>query len=418
MSYFYPRCVVLLQPVLRPEAAGSAQTLSIPVIPMSASFTSDEPSRADTAEIVIPFDSMPFDPRAIADMRVAVYMGDVEDPRVDLTSLNTGTARFVGFADTPAVDFTRSGSTVTIRARSYEGRLLDTRFSRPVLDAGGPLSALVKSIVTEIPFYADLPIDVQDDTPLATRISAKRWTPPERATVWDVIAALARATGQEAFFDRDRLVIREPLNASSERTRIVAQGYQIGEFSLETGFKPVFNKAIELTAHNARTGKPSKGRYPQDAALETLSFPVGGDLDDAALNRQAEALWKQYSRRVVEGRLETRAMKDAEGEDLCALRAGDALFVRSWSDSPGYVLGKSAAQLAAFMTGEQTPPGIAYSQGAQWVSRDDADKLSKAIVASDQVAPLFFVRRCTHTFDASGYRLSVTFENIVGETDG
>ena len=100
------------------------------------------------------------------------------------------------------------------------------------------------------------------------------------------------------------------------------------------------------------------------------------------------------------------------------LRAGDALFVRSWSDSPGYVLGKSAAQLAAFMTGEQTPPGIAYSEGAQWVSRDDADKLSKAIVASDQVAPLFFVRRCTHTFDASGYRLSVTFENIVGATDG
>ena len=52
------------------------------------------------------------------------------------------------------------------------------------------------------------------------------------------------------------------------------------------------------------------------------------------------------------------------------------------------------------------------------MARDDADKLSKAIVASDQVAPMFYVRRCTHTFDASGYRLSVTFENIVGETDG
>lgn len=412
---FYPQCLVVLQPILYPDTVGGDRVeLSIPVIPSSAEFTSDEPGRADQASVEIPFDQLPFDPRAIADMRIAIYMADVEDPRVELNAGNTEFARFVGYVDTPAASFGSSGARVSLRARSYEGRLLDTPFSRPYVDAAGSLEQTARSILSEIPFYATLPLTVEDNTSIQTRTGAKRWTPPERAKVWDVIVGLARDTGQEAFFDRDTLRIRRPVNASADRTRIVVHGAQVGTFDLSTGIKPVFGKAIELCAHNLRTGKSVVGRYPQDAGLETLRYPVGGDFDKAALDAQAKAIWTTYSRRVAEGRLETMCMSDHEDEDLVALRAGDALYVRSWSDDPGYVLGKSAAQLAAFMTGESRPPGLAYDVGRSRVDAATAQKLAKAVVDSRQVAPLFYVKSCTHRFDAAGYRLSVNFENIVG----
>lgn len=412
---FYPRCVVLLQVTLYPDTAGGDLVeLSIPVIPTMATFTSDDPMTADQASVELPFDQLPFDPRAIADMRIAIFMADVEDPRVDLTTSNTAASRFVGYVDTPAASFSNDRASVHLRARSYEGRLLDTPFGRPVLDAGGPLTSLVRSILAEIPFYAQLPLTVENDASLQSHTGAKRWTPPVRAKVWDVIVALARATGQEAFFDRDALVIRPPVNAGSERTRIVVHGQQIGTFELSTGIRPVLDKAIELCAHDSKSGRNVIGRYPADPALETIRYPVGGDLDAATLKAQAQAIWTTYSRRVVEGSFETTAMSDFEDKDLVSLRAGDAVYVRSWSDDPGYVLGKSAAQLAAFMTGASTPPGIAYSENRTRVDAATADKLAKAVVDSRQVAPLFYVRNCTHTWDASRYSLQVNFENIVG----
>lgn len=413
---FYPRCVVLLHPVLYPDSVGGDRIeLAVPLIPSSATFTSDEPSTADQASVSFPFDLLPFDPRAIADMRIAIYMADVEDPRVDLTVENTGTARFVGYVDTPSASFSDDGATVHLRARSYEGRLLDTPFSRPSLDAGGTLTALIRSVLDEIPFYAQLPVKVENDASLQSHTGAKRWTPPARAKVWDVIVALARDSGQEAWFDRDTLVIRRPVNASADRTRIVIYGEHISTMELKTGIKPVLDKAIELCAHDSTSGKRVTARYPEDQRLEAIVYPVGGDFTAAALKEQAKAIWTTYSRRVAEGSFDTIAMVDHEDEDLLDLRAGDAVYVRSWSDIPGHVLGKSAAQLAAFMMGTNAPPGASFSVGRTRSDAQTAKKIADAVVNSRQVAPLFYVKSCTHTFDASsGYSLSVNFENIVG----
>ena len=129
--------------------------------------------------------------------------------------------------------------------------MLDTPFSRPSLDTGGTLTALIRSVLDEIPFYAKLPIRVEDDASLQTHTGAKRWTPPARAKVWDVIVALARDAGQEAWFDRDTLVIRKPVNASADRTRIVIYGEHISTMELKTGIKPA---QLGLAAYGACGG--------------------------------------------------------------------------------------------------------------------------------------------------------------------
>ena len=66
------------------------------------------------------------------------------------------------------------------------------------------------------------------------------------------------------------------------------------------------------------------------------------------------------------------------------------------------------------MTGADAPPGASFAVGRTRSDAQTAKQIADAVVGSRQVAPLFYVKSCTHTFDTSGYSLSVNFENIVG----
>lgn len=412
---FVPRCVVLLQPVLRPEVTGgAAQELSIPSIPLMASWTSDEPARADTAEIEVPWPRFPFDPRAIGDLRVAIYCADVEDPRVDLNAGNTEAMRFVGFADDPEVSFSGRGASVRIRARSYEGRLLDTRLAPTVYETDRPVESVIRQILGAIPFYATLPVQADANPNARARLGAKRWSPPERATVWDAIVALARDCGLWVHFDRDTLRISDPENATAERTRVLRFSGQIESLTLAHGLGPKSAKAIEVACFDPRSGQTVIGRYPTDPQAEAIRYPVAGFFPKATLDARARVLWEQFSRRQVEGRLTTPCMADLADEDLTLLRSGDGIFLQTSADNRRYVLGQSQQQIADYLTGSTAPRDLGFTEGERWVSREDAERIASAMVASDQVAPLFFVRRASHAWSAeSGYSLSIDLQNFV-----
>lgn len=408
---FAPRCLIVLEPRL---VGVEGERLSIPIIPSTCDWTSEEAQRADTARVTFNGYHLPLDPRVFTDIRVTVYMAAAEDPRIDMIATNRRYARFIGFADDFAPTFDSSGWSCRFAARDYRGRLMDTRLGVSSVLTDRPLSQVIRDVLRDVPGFEVLPVEVEDDTAPSSYTKRKRWAPESDSTVWDAIVAIVRSTGQIADWRLDTLRVRRAAEIDRTRSRILTIGDDISSFEPRKGLGPLDRRAIEIRQLNPRTRETVVGRYPADPRIETLVFPASGELTKAALDGQARNIFDRYNRRQIEGSVSTRAGWDRNGDDLMDLRSGDALYVRGRAETPEQLLGFGESELAALLMGGRQGAGPSYTEGASWLDEATARRVAREWVRAQDLAPLFSVRRARHSWGRDGYTLDIDFENVVG----
>lgn len=404
----YPRCAVVLEPIVAPlgsDVAATQRKLTIPpVVPMSADVTRNPAEQADTATVEIEFDVLPFDPRFLRDVRISIYADALTDPGTRLEILPS-TARFVGFADWPEMSFTDRGNVVRLSARDYRGRLVDTPCAVGAVDLTPDLVDVVYNLTSAIPGYArgELTVSVQSNTSPRAVYGKSRWTVPRGATVWDAIVSIAHLTGQSAWFNLDRLVIGDPRTAEDSTTYSIAFGESVEAESFRRNMNPMAKKAVQVIATNPRTRQTTSGRWPAVARDgETVqAIAVTGAFTAAACQASARRVYESAERAQIEGVIQTRDPIDREGRGLLNMIAGDKVYAYFRTTDDAHVLAKSAAEIAAFMV-------------ASGMSASVAADLSTRYVQAKDYRPLFYVRRNAWKWTRDGgLNFTLDVENLV-----
>jgi len=224
-----------------------------------------------------------------------------------------------------------------------------------------------------------------------------------------VVPGLARSLGLVADWRLDTLVVRAPLEDSSDdriaRSRRVVFGDNLLKLGLRRNLNPVRGKAVLLRATNPATREVTEARWPpvRIDGERDLVYPMRGSWSVDALRQRARGVYRSFERRQLEGSMQTTSMADIDDLDLLDLEAGDLLEVRVRSVAEAPVLGMSRGELAAFLKQREVDDKVAEALASAWVEASD-------------LLPLYFARRTVQTMTrADGYTLAVDLENVISE---
>lgn len=402
-DHYYPRALVVLQPSLR-TPDGKREIAKVNVVPISVTVTMDAAERTNTAQITLHARDLPLNPAALADVRVSVFMADVEDPNVDLYVGNADHAQFIGFADEVEFSFDNRGRSVRLSCRDYAGRLMEQKYDNKPIRTDATLLDIVVSLLERAPGFERTSVTLENDKPLVAFVRSPLWVPPRSASLWDVIVALGREAGQEAAFELGTLTFRTARNIPAPKTRVLTLGRTAESLSVRRAPAPLYRSAISLRQVNARTGEVTEGWYPRDVPTERrIVYPTSGSFTKADLEAMAKLAFESVATMAVQGTIVTRHMADDFGEDLCgvdSLRSGDTLYVHVAAEGTTTPLGYSETQVVNYLE-------------AGGVPRDDAAEIVRTWATMEQLAPVFFVKRAVHTLTDRGYNLTIDFENVV-----
>ena len=421
MPVYYPRARVIIQPLFddfkrSPLGGGdslaeaglssSAREGSIHAVPRTVEWESSEPGTAASGRLTLYMDSLPVDPRAIRDARVIVFADNVASPADDVNDADQRQARFIGFIDESGLDF-RDERTVRVEFRDYAGRLIDTDWYSGSVPVDISLTASIRKVLEQLPFYARLPITVDDDRPAGSYSGRTRYVPPTSANMWDVVQGIARMAGMVADFDLDTLRIRRPQPATSERSTVLLYGKNVVSAEMSRNYNPTTRKAIELIATDPKRRRVTRARWPKARRdKETLvSFPIVGSWSASDLEQQAKSVWLQQDRQQFKLVVDTVDMTDlSEAErPMLDLVAGDPITFGVRSDERTQVLGMSRSELGNYLVDV-----AGLTERAAWA-------LATAWVEADDLAALFYAQRVSHRIDEkAGYSATITAGAVIG----
>jgi hypothetical protein len=249
------------------------------VQPSSVTLTRNGHKSADTLEVEINASALPFDPRKIQDLGIALYLGDVGSMAGDVKQDRY--LRFVACVDKlePAWAADKA-PTVKLSARDHSGLLRDTKRLPPramptyadtlleairrVLDAtvAGPMLHTTPSPDFDIPLSTLVPARLRNTT-----VQVKR-----ESTAWEVIEHVCGLVGRQPRVVLDDLVL---VHASDE---FASQGPAAAEFVygsdqgnlLDAGMEKLFQrnrKGVQVVSYDPVARTTNEAVYPPESEL-------------------------------------------------------------------------------------------------------------------------------------------------------
>jgi hypothetical protein len=388
-----PRALVTLDVTLEDLDGGinpRKREISHTLVPRNCSWVSEEPEVADTAEIEVSWGELALDPRAVRDIRVGIQCDDIDNPNGEIASAY----RFTGFVDTQDVNLDESGETIRFSCRDYSGRLISTPAVPKSYPIDGSVRQFVKAVLAQLDFYAPVAnqASIEDDTALKAYTGRSTFTPTSGASLWEVLNSGLRKTGQVCFFDpTGRLIIRRPREPQGSEAALMLYGDNVQELSLRKSYNPWRKQRIRLAGINPLTRKAFEVEYPTGANApdSVLGFTVQSAASESVLLEQAKRIYAKYERRQIQGHVTTQSVYDrgeGDGRLMLAHRSGDAIDVRVRNVDAATIMGAGAEEVKAMLR-------------TQGIDRATADVLVSAWINADDLAPTFYTRRATHTWD-------------------
>ena len=166
MRVYYPKALVQIDAVLHDYGDSSQKPeFHFVVTPVSVSVNINSYNLADTFNMSVRFEDLPFDPRLIRSIRVTILILDLKELR-DFTakdlSDNQDKIIFTGFADTHTIKLDQSERMVEMEGRDYTALLIDSTFDNANLeDEAGkrtrkirldrPVKTIIQDLLSNVP---------------------------------------------------------------------------------------------------------------------------------------------------------------------------------------------------------------------------------------------------------------------------
>lgn len=413
---YYPRAAVELSLVLE----GGDRVESFFVVPRKVQIERNDHRAADTFDVELDYQDLPFDPRAVQAAHVAIALGDVESPDRSVLEDPGRYLQLMGFADEPETELNEGSETVRLRGRDYTGVFLDTRWSGAAVDVTAPLITVARRIVDTIPGMEKVTIETPQgagptDLVIADILGKRKFAVKPDDDTWTVLSDLCAVAGLVPVFDLDTLAIRSASEVGRHRASFV-YGEDVERLVYRRKYNEIRTMQVKVVCWDEQARLRREALWPRQPILTRtkisadgkttydyapiVPFYVQGSYTPDALIAIARGIYDDLAREQVDGTLETREMTSA-GTDLWALANGDKLSVRLGKDL-GCFQTMSAAELRRHLR-------------ARGLDESAARRLNEASSRADDLASSFYVKRARHSWDReSGYRLSVDFINYVG----
>lgn len=278
----YPRAVVSLSLTV----SGDSEPVDVLVIPRRVMITRRSHTQADTCEVTLDGIDLPFDPRAIGEVILAVHLADVRDAGAG--TMNDGwrtpaTQRFLGMLDT-FDDEQDDDDVLTLRARDLSSILRD---AKPLPTDAVPrysdtLGEAIRRILAAVPGADTLSVEEngEENTPLrptvAGRVQSGAAVHVENNwSAWEVIEHTAGLTAHLVTVVNDRIVLRLGSQAyANNDAPAVVLGFNSGEAnlsSLAVEKKFVRNrKGIRVVSFDVISRTTIEADWPDDGTLRQL----------------------------------------------------------------------------------------------------------------------------------------------------
>lgn len=329
---YYPSAILKLTVILYDYGNSRySKPFNFTIKPFSVNINKNSYNKADTFSVMIRFEDLPFDPRLIRSLLIAIAVKDLKDLQAFTgATFEQEDVVFIGYADTYNVVFDSSERMIRIEGRDFTSLLIDATFDNANLPdpaSGGSrlrkinlnrsIVAIIKDILSNVPAATGL--KVRDETEgkalknfalsvpsydlvngRKTSIGGFSYVNPNR-TYWDVIVSICEASGIIAYIDLDELVLSSPRllftgNKNSKPTLQFFYGNNLLslEFYRNLGKKKFFN--IVVKTFSIRTQAPLLVVIPRDAT-QAWASRVGverklqkvAELDTTGIKRERDA---------------------------------------------------------------------------------------------------------------------------------
>ena len=325
---YRPRCMVTLDVLLQDVGVASYK-----VIPRSASVVRNGLRVADTVSVELDYLDLSFDPRAIRDCKIDVFMGDVANPAEPALPQSDAYRIFTGYLDQPEASLSAAGELVRLKGRDFTSLLLDKEWTDGSIRIDRPLPMIVDEIVSGTP-AAEVSVEWDSsnvDVVISKLVGRTRFSPKQNDDRWTVLSEICGLVGLAPTFDLDVLKIVSPdlvaASSTSGTTAAFLYGGNVSELTYTRKLNSTAQHQVQVicwneTTRSTRTSvfpktpivlrqrRPTKGgkTVTDDAPIKT--FHVRGSYTQADLDSRTERLFKESALSELEGRLETRDLAD------------------------------------------------------------------------------------------------------------
>lgn len=440
---FYPRAFVQLATSVQNGATFTSVDTGIQ--PTKASVSRRAHNQAGTAEVTIHGSALPFDPRQIGGINIAIYMGAVDT--IDADVISDEHLRFVGYVDAMPRKRDEKGPMVELKARDMSALLRDfkpiprdalPRYSDTVGDA-------INRILDVIPNASD-----PDGTPrlelvtnsltsrtigdaVRPRFRAAALQLPPEATAWQVIEHACGLASLLVSVRLGQIIVREPVEVFDHDrppvTTFTFGGETANLLSVADEKKFVRNrKGVKVVSYDPGPPRATlEAFYPPDADLRPDRRPR------AQLRRSFTT-----TRRVRRGS-PTSPVQDRDVFDAHGIHSQDALD--AWARR--LYLERSQQEIeGSLVTPIWTPEVLGLDNGDRFslsidpelamqlrnasskqamidllVQRLDVNEQAAAALINasvDRPSDTFYTRTVTHEYEADGKSTTtVEFLNLI-----
>jgi len=432
MATHHPRMRAVLSVLFDDLQGGSLdEVATYDVVPKSVEVTANSFRQADTFGLELDYTDLPFDPRTIRSVLVAIYMADVRDPQQVVSVTEREHLRFLGYVDEPETMLGDSGESVSLGGRDYTGLFLDYAWRDGLINVDRPFKRVVEDIAATVPGAGGVLLDIPAGVAAAKvsdRIGRTQYAPREGDDAWTILAELCQLLGVLPVFHLDTLEVRSA-DTFGTNTAAFLYGENLARLKFGRKLNEVRNRQVRVVCWDEKAREAREATWPTEpiitgrkvstegkVSVETapvVTYDVAGSYGQVELRAIAQTIYEESARQQVEGELETRDMRDALGlTDLTQLRNGDAILVQ---------LGRQDAR--EWMVGPWDMPEAEVirrlTRGPNPLNPDAAKALARSRKVAASLAERFYVQQATHRMSRDdGYSLTVRFINYVGGGDG
>lgn len=400
MQTWYPRASVVIQATIEGADPDDLTTTTVEVVPTSVEWTRTPTDETDVARVTLPLRSLALDPRVVRRMVVEVLAADAPPGSWWLQE----SPRFLGWASDTTAGVDSDRRTISIQCRGYESRLMDARWYGGRLRIDRDLSTILRDIVSRVPGYDRLQLDVDDDARPSTALGRPHLVPDDDWTVWDVAREVASLTGQRAWMDLDTLRVGPVDDLTGEDAAVLTYPGTAHRLQLRRTLGVQETEPIEVRAYDPATGRTTTGVYPRSADRRGVRIPIRGAYAQETVDAMARNAYRQRMRGTVEGDVDVMAMDDGLGVDILAL--GHRSVVAVDIDPDGDAVPVPGGRQGA----------IRYLVGLG-VDEATAATLVDGWTASRGRRSTMVVQEATHRIDDRGYRGRLRVASVLGLLD-
>lgn len=476
MAVYYPKAVAILDIFLYDYGDSSKQTeFTITVSPVDASVNINSYNQADTFNLVVRYEDLPFDPRLIRAIRTTILITDVGSLR-DFTTEDVQTKQddimFIGYADSYNMTMDGTERMVNFEGRDYTSFFIDTNFDdanleddsgkrKRKIDLNRPVIDIIKDLISNTPGAESIPIVDQTNgqaiknfaksIPNFTLVSGRKISDGQftysnqNQTYWDVIVSLCEASAIICYIQKDVLILTTPRilytkEAGSKKVLQFIYGNNLSslQFTRNLGRKKKFN--ILLRSFNLRNGKATVVSIPNDSMVSwanSMNVEKGIQkvqyLDSTGVQKTKNApantfifknktreelvdigqkIFEEYVRQQLEGDCETREMSVNDTE-------GVEFDVTKIQVGTPILLDIMAKDLSAILRFNVSGDKISDAQRIKYlVNRGYNQQTASALIdavatGTGKLRPLFYVREAQFSMGSSGFSLRIGFVNYI-----